>query len=135
MQLCEKKVCDVSCPHLDANCLSLNKMVVDVRIEDGTTYTIPDTCEIAYVGTKVIATDKRLLVNEVESIKTTSEKALAEVDKHKETIEKCDALMLELSPIAKERKETDERLTKLEGTVGDIHTMLTEINNRLMTKI
>ncbi len=73
LEMREAKIVDVSVPHLDANSLSANKMVCDVRVEDGTTYTMIDSAEIAYVGTKVIATDKRLLANEVENIKAQSE--------------------------------------------------------------
>ena len=56
------------------------EMVVDVTIEAANasaTYTIPENSTITYTKNLVLATDKSLLINEVESMKTQAEEVLA----------------------------------------------------------
>ena len=74
-------------------------MVVDVTIDAKgatKTYTIPETATITYAANLVLSTDKEGILREVEAMKSASEQALAQVDKHKDTIAKCDELLEEL---------------------------------------
>lgn len=136
--IAEKIVIDVSTPHIDSYNLSSNKMVVDVTVENGErplAYTVTDSSEIAYFNDKVIATDKAFFVNDVEAMKSQSTKHIEDVDYHKQRIEKCDSILMEINPQMKERRETDERLNRLETSVSDMKEILTTINNKLMTKV
>ena len=89
-------------------------MVVDVTIEAANasaTYTIPENSTITYTKNLVLATDKSLLINEVESMKNQAEEILASVDKHKMVLEKSKDLLVQLNPYTKRsRKQTNDSL-------------------------
>ncbi len=68
-----------------------NGWVVDVTIEaNGTTktYTIPKTATITYAANLILSTEMEGMLHEVEAMKSASEQALSQVDKHKDTIDK-----------------------------------------------
>nr|DAW46631.1 MAG TPA: hypothetical protein [Caudoviricetes sp.] len=85
-------------------------MVVDVTIEltgKTATYTIPENLSITYAGDIVLSTDKNGLAKEVESMKNTAEKIIESVPRQKEVIEKSTALLADINPVYKEKKETE----------------------------
>lgn len=131
------KVVSVSFPRLDTNKMSQmpsvtnpmasTQMVVDVTIEANgktATYTIPESLAITYTGNLVLSTDKDGISREVEALKASAEQVLASVDHQKEVLEKATSLLAQLSPSYREKKETEERFTKLESSVSDIKSMI-----------
>ena len=111
-----------------------NGLVVDVTIEaNGTTktYTIPETSTITYAANLILSTDKEGLLREVEAMKSASEQALSQVDKHKNTIDKCNALLEELNPAFAEKRAQDKRIEGIENEVRNIGTMVRDLIKEL----
>ena len=86
------KVTSVSLPHMDnSNPMVIGKSVIDVAIEvDGksATYTIPENLSIVYAGDIVLSTDRDGIMREVEAMKSSSEQAIKNVERHKMIVEK-----------------------------------------------
>lgn len=134
----EEKVIDVSQPHYDAYNTSANKMVVDVTVETGAKpmiYTIPSGSEIAYVANKALATEKILLGKDLETLRAQSKQHIDDTNFHEKRIEKIDHQLAELDPSVKEKKIFETRLSTLEDSMSDVKSLLTDINNKLMTKV
>jgi len=107
-------------------------MVVDVTIESNgktATYTIPENLSVTYAGDIVLSTDKQGLAAEVESMKSTAEKILESVPKQREVVEKATALLADLNPIYKEKKETEQRFAKLEQSISRMESTVTNFIN------
>ena len=113
------------------------EMVVDVTIEAANasaTYTIPENSTITYTKNLVLATDKSLLINEVESMKNQAEEVLASVDQHKMVLEKSKELLVQLNPIYKEKQETDQRFSNIETSIQEIKGVI-ENQNKMMGQL
>lgn len=108
----------VSVPHIENKMNSGTQLVVDITLNmDGkpVTYVTPDIGCVTYCANQILTADKEILINEIKAIKTQNEQILASVDKSTEIIGKCDNLIMELDDAFREKKENDERLTKLEN--------------------
>lgn len=130
------KVVSVAVPRYDApqafGTQHQSGLVVDVTIEaNGTTktYTIPETATITYAANLVLSTDKDGILREVEAMKSASEQALAQVDKHKETLTKCEALLEELNPAFAEKRAQDKRIEGIENEVKSLGAVLRDFIN------
>lgn len=131
------KIINVSQPHFStpqtgANFTPSTQMYVDVTVEiDGRTqtYSIPETLTITYTGNSVLSTDKDGILREAEALKSRSETALKEVDKHKETITLCDTLLSEWNPVFADKKKQEERINGLEEEVRGLGAMLKDFIN------
>lgn len=125
--LIQGKATNISFPRMQMT-QSGTQMVIDVTIEaDGrsATYSIPDHSEITYAGNLVLATDKSLLVKEVEAINDEAEQALNSIEKRKEQRQRSSDLLIELNPAFKEKKETEERFNKIESSVSEMKDLIT----------
>lgn len=127
------KIVNVGQPHfpntMNGNLGQTAQMFVDVTVEaDGQThtYSIPDTLAVTYAGTLVLSTDREGILRDVEAMKTRSEEALKDVDKHKATIGQCERILEEWNPAFAEKKRQDERISGLENEVKGLGTMLRE---------
>ena len=104
------------------------QMVVDVSVEangNTATYSIPEHLSTTFAGNLVLSTDKDALVKEIEAMKQTAEQVINSVDRQKVIAEKAAALLVELNPVFREKKETEERFSKIENSVIEIKGMLT----------
>lgn len=131
------KVTANSFPRLNNGMNGKTEMVVDVTIEAANasaTYTIPENSTITYTKNLVLATDRSLLINEVESMKNQAEEILASVDKHKMVLEKSKDLLVQLNPIYKEKLETDQRFSKIEDSLYDMRLVI-ENQNKMMGQL
>lgn len=131
------KVTANSFPRINNGMNGKTEMVVDVTIEAANasaTYTIPENSTITYTKNLVLATDKSLLINEVESMKNQAEEVLASVDKHKMVLEKSKDLLVQLNPIYKEKQETDQRFSKIEDSLYDMRLVI-ENQNKMMGQL
>lgn len=131
------KVTANSFPRLNNGMNGKTEMVVDVTIEAANasaTYTIPENSTITYTKNLVLATDRSLLINEVESMKNQAEEILASVDKHKMVLEKSKDLLVQLNPIYKEKQETDQRFSKIEDSLYDMRLVI-ENQNKMMGQL
>ncbi len=64
-------------------------------------------------------------------MKSASEQALSQVDKHKNTIDKCNALLEELNPAFAEKRAQDKRIEGIENEVRNIGTMVRDLIKEL----
>ena len=132
----EGKVVNKGLPHFDMLHNTTSQMVTDVTIKIGDvtkTYTFKDDTEVGYAENLVISPNRDVILREVESIKDRSEQVLNQIDLHKTTVEKCNKILSEFNPVFKERKETEQRFSKLETSVEDIKTMISNLTNTINT--
>lgn len=120
-ELSIEKVVNISIPRMDGN--MNNGMVVDISLQNKI-YTIKNTSEICYNGSLVISPNKDLVLKEVESCKENDLSILARKDSIEEGIKKLDIIIDQLSPERKEKKEQDERLNRIEESVGALKDMV-----------
>ena len=131
MTITDGKVVSVGFPHMYLNqkqTIGQSQMVVDITIESSNktaTYTIPENLSITYAGDIVLSTDKVCLAREVESMKNTAEKIIESVPKQKEVIEKATALLADINPVYKEKKETEQRFAKIEESINRMESTVT----------
>lgn len=95
------------------------QMVVDVTVEwngQTKTYTLADNASVAAVGSVMVSIDKADILKELQATKTDCEQYLANIDRKKEELEKCDKLIGELDTSFKERQETENRFKTIEET-------------------
>lgn len=123
------KVTSVSLPRMQMpNMNSLNNsMVVDITIDAGgrsATYTIPEGLSVTYAGNLVLSVEVDGVVKEIEAMKNTAEQVLNSVEKQKEIKKKTCELLVELNPVYKEKKDTEERFNKIETSVSEMKNML-----------
>lgn len=109
-------------------------MLVDVTIEsDGrtATYSIPENLAVTYAGNMVLSTDREGISREVEALKATAEQVINSVEHQKEILSKTTALLSDLNPAYREKKETDERFTRIEDDMSEMKNMVKDLLNKL----
>lgn len=107
-------------------------MVVDVTIEtDGQTrtYTIPETSSVVNAGTLVLSVDRDGILREVVAVKSQSEEAIKQVDRHKANISACERIMEEWDVAFAEKKAQDARISGIENEVRSLSTMMKDFIN------
>lgn len=117
------KVTSASFPKMEYNPQTgQQQMMITFGIEcegKNSTYGIPENSSVVNAGDVVIATDKSLLLSEVETLNNNAVQFLESVDsmieRQKQVREKCEILMSELNPIYKERQETEKRFNAIES--------------------
>lgn len=105
------------------------EMIIDVDVEaNGVTanYAFPDSLSLSYANNLVFSTDTEGIVRELEAMHNGAERFLAQVEQQKSILEKSKALLTELNPVYKERKATEQRFEKLEGSMARMEQMMTE---------
>lgn len=128
----QAKVVDVTAPHFDNHYGNPTEMVVDVTIEGfSKPYTFKENTNTGYLNNLVISTERDNALREVEALQSQAEQAWNKRDYYKETAEKCSQIRAEFSPAFKEKKETEERFTKLEGSVGELKNMIKDLVKEL----
>lgn len=58
-------------------------------------------------------------------MKNTAEKIIESVPKQKEVIEKATALLADINPVYKEKKETEQRFAKIEESINRMESTVT----------
>lgn len=125
------KVLDVTPPHFDRN-FSTTEMVVDVTIEGfNKPYTFKDSTDTGYLNNIVISTDREKGIKEVEALKVQSEQVLSKKETYESNIEKCSNILSQFSPAFKEKKENEERFSKLEDSVNELKNMISGLVKEL----
>ena len=132
------KIIDVSRPHFDNQNPTTTQMVVDVTIEvDGKQmppFVMSENAPIAYTDKLILSTDRDSILREVEAVLARNEEELSMVDVRKQTVEKCKQIIEDWNPEAKERRQTNERMTKIEDSVQGLRKYI-EGNDKKMDKI
>lgn len=136
MEVAQGKVTGVGIPHMETDPRTGNsRIVVDVTIDVNgrtATYNIPENLAVTYTaGDLVLATEKQGLTSELEAMRSTAEQIINSVDRQKEVMEKATALLGEISPVHKDRQETEQRFKGLEDSVTGLKGDISEIKDML----
>lgn len=126
------KVVSVSFPRMDMN--APGKMVVDVVIESGektATYAIPENLSVTYANNLVLSTEREGISREVEAMKNSAEQVIASVDRQKKIIEKSTEVLRNMNPELKQKMEYDDRLNKMESSIGEMKELLSSVIKEL----
>ena len=122
------KIIDVSRPHFDPRNPSATQMVIDVTFEvDGKQqppFVMPENAPVAYTDKFIISTDRETIIREVQAILSRNEQELSMVDQRKETVSKCKHILEDFNPELRERRKTEDRITKIEGCIDDLRSAL-----------
>lgn len=116
-----------------AGMLTQPKSTVDVRARIGTETVdfqkLPAEQTIADFGTNgvVISESKDAILNEIDAYKKVSERALADVDRHRKTVAACDAMLADLNPQIKREAEQSAEIESLKQGMANLRDDLTDI--------
>lgn len=87
-------------------------------------FNIPEMLSVAYFNEYIICCDKAHLVQELEKIRSSSQAVIDSVPKHKVKVAKSEEYLAQYSDQYREKMETEERFSKIEGTMDEIRKML-----------
>lgn len=128
----QTKVLSVNPPHFDNHYGNPTEMVVDVTIEGmPKPYTFKENTDTGYLNNLVITTERDKALLEVENLQAQSEQAWNKRDTYKEIADKCAQIRAEFSPAFREKRENEERFSKIEGSVNELKDMIKSLVNEL----
>ena len=106
--------------------LQTMQMVVDVTIDDGgssRTYAIPDNSSVTYSNGLVLSTDREGVIREVEILRNQCADELSKIEEYRKSVSECEKILTEWNPVFREKRETEERFSKLETSMSDLKSM------------
>jgi len=131
-------VVSVSQPHFDSKMLgNPPSMVVDVTIDvNGVkkAYVFAEGAEFGTVEGLLLTPNREVVLRELQGIKGQAESALKMVDRQKEIIAKCDSIISDMDPVAKERQAMETRISSLEKTNQEMLNRMSELIKAIKTK-
>ena len=110
------------------------QLVVDVTIDDGgssRTYTIPDNTSVTYTNGLVLSTDREGVIREVEILRNQCAEELAKIEEYRKSVSECEKILTEWNPVFREKRETEERFSKLETSMSDLKSMMSGLIKEL----
>ena len=114
--------------------LQTMQMVVDVTIDDGgssRTYAIPDNTSVTYTNGLVLSTDRDGVIREVEILRNQCAEELAKIEDYRKSVSECEKILTEWNPAFREKRETEERFSKLETSMSDLKSMMSGLIKEL----
>lgn len=114
--------------------LQTMQMVVDVTIDDGgssRTYAIPDNSSVTYSNGLVLSTDREGVIREVEILRNQCADELAKIEEYRKSVSECEKILTEWNPVFREKRETEERFSKLETSMSDLKSMMSGLIKEL----
>jgi len=108
-------------------------LVVKINGHDSNYQKLPATADIADFGTSgIVISDSREAMNaEVISLKQRSLDALNEMDRHRETISRCDSILSTLNPEFAEKQAQQAEINELKQQMHE----LMEMNRSMMRQL
>lgn len=112
------------------------KSTVDVKVsvsgEDVMLQSLPSDLSIADFGSSgmVVSESKDAIQSEIDAFKSTSVRALGEVERHKKIVSACDEMLCALNPQIAREAEQSSRIDSLEGKLTNIEQMLAKVLGR-----
>ena len=109
-------------------------LVVDVTIDDGgssRTYAIPDNTSVTYTNGLVLSTDREGVIREVEILRNQCAEELAKIEEYRKSVSECEKILTEWNPAFREKRETEERFSKLETSMSDLKSMMSGLIKEL----
>ena len=110
------------------------QLVVDVTIDDGgssRTYAIPDNTSVTYTNGLVLSTDRDGVIREVEILRNQCADELAKIEEYRKSVCECEKILTEWNPVFREKRETEERFSKLETSMSDLKSMMSGLIKEL----
>ena len=110
------------------------QLVVDVTIDDGgssRTYAIPDNTSVTYSNGLVLSTDREGVIREVEILRNQCADELAKIEEYRKSVSECEKILTEWNPVFREKRETEERFSKLETSMSDLKSMMSGLIKEL----
>ena len=110
------------------------QLVVDVTIDDGgssRTYAIPDNTSVTYSNGLVLSTDREGVIREVEILRNQCAEELAKIEEYRKSVSECEKILTEWNPVFREKRETEERFSKLETSMSDLKSMMSGLIKEL----
>ena len=114
--------------------LQTMQMVVDVTIDDGgssRTYAIPDNTSVTYTNGLVLSTDREGVIREVEILRNQCAEELDKIEDYRKSVSECEKILTEWNPAFREKRETEERFSKLETSMSDLKSMMSGLIKEL----
>ena len=114
--------------------LQTMQLVVDVTIDDGgssRTYAIPDNSSVTYTNGLVLSTDREGVIREVEILRNQCAEELAKIEEYRKSVCECEKILTEWNPVFREKRETEERFSKLETSMSDLKSMMSGLIKEL----
>lgn len=130
---CESTVVTVSsvgAPRFESKPGQMPQTVVDITVDvDGkpVTYPFPDSMSKAYMGNVLVSVSRSDIIDEVRSVMAASERAIAEVQRHRDCVDKCRAMLTDLDVEYRDKRRTEERFTKIEESLSEMKEMMASI--------
>ena len=110
------------------------QLVVDVTIDDGgssRTYAIPDNTSVTYTNGLVLSTDREGVIREVEILRNQCAEELDKIEDYRKSVSECEKILTEWNPAFREKRETEERFSKLETSMSDLKSMMSGLIKEL----
>lgn len=110
------------------NCIDvkvkLNNQIIDLQ-------KLPAEGSIADFGSNgmVVSTSKDAILQEIELMRTNSQKILDSVDRHKQNVEQCTRLIEELNPHLRQEAELRKQIETLTSELSSVKSQLSEVLN------
>lgn len=132
IKMTQGRTLKVGMPYVDV--YNPSEMVLDVEIENGCntkTFTFKVNSDVGYANNLIISTFKEVVLRDIEVMRTQSEDELLKRERHEEIVSKCTAILNEHNPSFKDKKETEERFSKLEESVGELKVLIKTLSDNL----
>lgn len=135
IKVSQGNVSSVSKPYFSANAGLSQDMMVDVtaQVEGETrTYTLKENTDAGFDPSRsqLIATGREIVIRELESMRLTSEQALNQIDHHRRIVDRCTEVLADFDPSEREKREMDDRISRIEQSNTQITKMLTQLLNQ-----
>ena len=69
-------------------------------------------------------TDRDGVIREVEILKNQCADELAKIEEYKKAVSECEKILSEWNPVFREKRETEERFSKLETSMSELKSMM-----------
>lgn len=79
----------------------------------------------------ILSETKDGIINEINVIRSASEAAIGQVEAHKQIIESCDSLLLELNPQLRKEQEQSREIATLKSQLTDVFGRFDAVNDQL----
>lgn len=116
----------------------LQDRVLDLTLEIGgksLTYVVPENQNVAMANGITLSCEVEPIMNQLNAMRRNSEDVVNSVDKHRETMEKCNAILEEINPSFKQTREQDRKIKGLEDKVDKIGDSFDELKKLLIQKL
>lgn len=126
----------------NANQYSMISSVVDIRLKVRNDFInlkeVPANSSDVHLDNNsiMISESKENIISEIESIKADSSARIipAEIEKHRDIVERCSVILENLKPEIKREVKRDKEIEELKANFGNLSNEIAEIKSLLLSK-